>query len=441
MLKFRISSLILIVFAVLVIIFVQRTEIEGSRFPFHFGLDLEGGSHLVYQADISGVEKSQVSEAMSSLREVIERRVNVFGVSEPIVQVERGGIVGGEEERLIVELPGVTDLKTAIDLIGKTPLLEFKLLSNDSLLDSGSDNEELVFEDTGLTGSLLEKSSLSFDGVTSQPLIILTFNKEGRELFADITRNNTGSVLAIFLDDQIISDPVIREEIRDGNAQISGNFTPEEAKQLVRDLNFGALPVPIELVSTQTIGASLGEKILQDGIKAGALGLLIVVLFLILWYRLPGVVASIALVFYVLIMLSLFKLIPVTLTAAGIAGFILSVGMAVDANVLIFERLKEELKGGKKLSEAIKVGTSRAWVSIRDSNISSFLTAIVLFWFGTSLIKGFALVFGIGIIVSMFTAITVTRTFLLALSSEKEGRVHGFLFGSGLGFGNKDTKK
>ena len=436
MLKFRIFSVVLIVFVVLVLIFVQKTELEGSRFPFHFGLDLKGGSHLVYQADTSGVEKGKISEAMSSLREVIERRVNVFGVSEPIVQVEKGGIIGGEEERLIVELPGVTDLKTAIDLIGKTPLLEFKLFSEESEVDATVNEDGVVeakmsFEDTGLTGSLLEKSTLAFDNVTSQPLILLSFNEEGRELFAEITRNNVGRVLAIFLDGQIISDPVVREEIRDGNAQISGSFTPEEARQLVRDLNFGALPVPIELLSTQSIGASLGEKILQDGVKAGIWGLILVISFMILWYRLPGIVASIALLFYILIMLSLFKLIPVTLTAAGIAGFILSIGMAVDANVLIFERLKEELRSGKLLPEAIRSGTSRAWISIRDSNISSFLTAIVLFWFGSSLIKGFALVFGLGILVSMFTAITITRTFLLAVSSEKKNKTIEFLFGSG----------
>ena len=239
-------------------------------------------------------------------------------------------------------------------------------------------------------------------------------------------------MVAIYLDGAPISTPVVREEIPNGQAVISGNFTPSEAKKLVGRLNSGALPVPISLLSKQTIGASLGEKAMNDGIKAAFIGFLLVVLFLIIWYRLPGVIASVSLFIFILIMLALFKLIPVTLTAAGIAGFIISIGIAVDANVLIFERIKEELRSGRTISDATSFGFSRAWFSIRDSNISTIITAIILFWFGTSLIKGFALTLGIGVVVSMFSAIVITRTFLQSTYFIGEGKIARFLFSSGI---------
>jgi len=254
-------------------------------------------------------------------------------------------------------------------------------------------------------------------------------------LFAKITTENKGKVLAIFLDGQIISSPVINDAITDGKAIISGNFTADEAKSLVRDLNYGALPVPIELISTQTIGASLGEDAKTNGVKAGVVGMSLVTAFLILWYRLPGLVASISLLAYVILSLAAFKVMSVTFTAAGIAGFILSIGMAVDANVLIFERLKEELKKGKSVHDSLHEGFSRAWLSIRDSNISSIITSIILFWLGTSAIKGFALTLGIGVLISMFTAITVSRTFLFAIAPNKDKSVSKrvrFLFSNGL---------
>ena len=226
--------------------------------------------------------------------------------------------------------------------------------------------------------------------------------------------------------------PVIREPIPDGTAVISGNFTAESAKELARNLNYGALPVPIELISTQTVAGTLGEKAVQDGILAGLWGVGAVMLFMLLWYRLPGLLAGVALTLYIIAILALFKLIPVTLTAAGIAAYILSVGMAVDANVLIFERMKEELRSGKSSKDAIHDGFARAWPSIRDSNISSMITAVILFWFGTSLIKGFALVFGLGVLVSMLTAISISRTFLMALGIDAKGGVARFFFGSGI---------
>lgn len=432
--KYIIFSVLLLFLSTGLAFFIVRTEGENSRFAFRFGLDLKGGSHLVYNADVSGLgDGRSVDDAMSSLREVIERRVNIFGVSEPIVQIERGGLAG-EENRLIVELPGITDLKEAVQLIGKTPLLEFKLMSDESSAEPDSEGEilmnlEEIFVDTGLTGRMLDRARLEFDQTTREPIVLISFNSEGRALFAEITRNNIGKPLAIFLDGEPISIPIVREEIRDGNAQISGNFSPQEGRDLVRDLNFGALPVPIELISTQSIGASLGEKILDEGVRAGVFGFALVVLFMIVWYRLPGFLASLSLVAYVILMLALFKLIPVTLTAAGIAGFILSIGMAIDANVLIFERMKEELRSGKKREQAIKDGFSRAWLSIRDSNVSSLITAVILFFIATSLVKGFALIFGLGVLISMISAIFITRTFLLAVATENPKT--DFLFGSG----------
>ena len=233
------------------------------------------------------------------------------------------------------------------------------------------------------------------------------------------------------LDGAILSTPVIVDEISNGKAQITGSFTPEEAKNLVRNLNYGALPVPITLATSQTMGATLGEIALNSGVRAGIVGLVILSLFLIFWYRLPGLVSVMALSFYIILSLVIFKLIPVTLSAAGLAGFILSIGMAVDANVLIFERMKEELKKNKSISEALHEGFSRAWLSIRDSNISSIITAIVLFWLGTSAVKGFALTLGIGVIISMFTAITVSRTFLFVIVPTTDTRVKRFLFSNG----------
>jgi len=347
-------------------------------------------------------------------------------------------VSGSTEERLIVELPGVTDVSEAIKQIGETPLLEFKI-AKDNAQDIVTENPEAttdeVFDDTGLTGQYLDHASLQFaatgqGNLGQQVYISLDFNTEGTELFAQITRDNVGKVLAIFLDGEIISSPVIREEIPNGTAQISGSFEIPEAKNLVRQLNYGALPVPIELVNTQTVGASLGNEALLLGVKAGLVGLLIVALFLVLWYRLPGFVALGGLAMYIAISLMLFKLIPVTLTAAGLAGFILSIGMAVDANILIFERMKEELRAGRDILTATKEGFTRAWTSIRDSNISSIITAIILFWLGTSSVKGFALTLGIGVLVSMFSAITVSRTFLYALRIQ-DGKLGRFLFGTG----------
>ncbi|HEX4799427.1 MAG TPA: protein translocase subunit SecD [Candidatus Paceibacterota bacterium] len=441
--------------------FVYASTIKSdSSYPFKLGLDLAGGSHLVYEADVSGLSPDEVPELMSTLREVIERRINVFGVSEPIVQVERSSIVAEHPvQRLVVELPGVTDVNQAIREIGKTPLLEFKLLDTQKAEEQAklrgeieaavaaaqADGKEIdpaafgigsEYIDTGLTGRYLKNAELIFGqsssgGLSNDPTVSIVFNDEGAKLFEEITRDHVGEQLAIFLDGEMVSAPRINEAIGGGRAVISGNFTPEEARELVRNLNFGALPVPITLASTQTIGSSLGTDALHAGVYAGVIGFVILVVFMIAWYRLPGVIASLALVIYVIIMLALFKLIPVVLTAAGIAGFILSIGLAVDANILIAERMKEELRAGKHIDEAIKEGFARAWLAIRDSNVAHIIVGAILFWFGTALIKGFALVFVIGVFASMLSAITISRTLLIALPMRAEKGVGKFLMGSG----------
>lgn len=411
------TSLILVVVFVILGYFLVLQNREGARFPFSFGLDLVGGTELVYKADTSKVE--DVRSAMETLKEVIERRVNVFGVSEPLIQTESAGLVSGNaEERLIVELPGVTDIERAIALIGETPILEFRLAVTELdkiLTENPEASIDALFTPTGLTGRYLARAHVEFDPNTRTPIVALDFNDEGKNIFAEITRTHKGEILAIVLDGSILSTPIIQDEIKDGKAQITGTFTPEEAKSLVRNLNYGALPVPITLSTSQTIGATLGEAALSAGLYAGIVGFVALSIFLILWYRLPGIVSVIALCFYIILSLTIFKLIPVTLTAAGMAGFILSIGMAVDANVLIFERAKEEKRKGKSNMEAFHEGFRRAWLSIRDSNISSMITAVILFWLGTAAVKGFALTLGIGVLISMITAISVSRTFLFAI--------------------------
>ncbi len=453
MIKTRITALIILLIGLGVGFFVYKSEVAHmkatdpatetalGKYHFKLGLDLSGGTHLVYRADVSKVESSQVGDAMSSLRDVIERRINIFGVSEPVVQVQTGNFANQGEERLTIDLPGVTDVSKAVAMIGQTPLLEFKTESNDKLEAKMVDGQITIdpnsrFKATELTGRFLSKAILEFDQTTGEPMVSLQFNDEGAKLFEKITGENVGKTVAIYLDGQPISTPNVREAISGGRAQISGNFTAVEAKTLVGRLNSGALPVPVELISTQTIGPSLGAQAVHAGVKAALIGFLVIALFLILWYRLPGLIAVLALSIYVAIMLALFKIIPVTLTAAGIAGFIISIGIAVDANVLIFERMKEELRSGKNVTDGIHSGFAHAWFSIRDSNTSSIITALILFTVGTTLIKGFALTFLMGVIVSMVSAIGITRLFLYALNITKSTKVTGFLFGSGISGAN-----
>ncbi len=439
MFAIRYSAVMVLVVVIAIGFFVFKTNDLDSRFAFKLGLDLSGGTHLVYNADTSKVTNGQITDSMEALRVVIERRVNAFGVGEPVVQTERGGALGNGNYRLIVEIPGVTDVNEAVAMIGQTPVLEFKLLKEgfeaSTTLQSGKPNLE-AFTDTGLTGAYLTGAVLEFgsgSGVkTSAPVVRVDFNAEGTKMFSDITSTYIGRQLGIFLDGNLLSAPVIQQKIDGGSAVISGNFTAESAKKLATDLSLGALPVPIMLGSTQSIGAALGDEAVYAGIRAGIIGFIAVALFMIFWYRLPGFVATISLSIYVVLMFALFKIIPVVLTAAGIAGFILSVGLAVDANVLIAERIKEELQNGRKTDEAIREGFFRAWNAIRDSNIAHVIVAVILFWFGTSLIKGFALVFGLGVLVSLLSAVTVSRTFLLALGINAQSRVGRFMMRSGL---------
>ncbi len=418
--------------------FVWHTTGANGRYDFKLGLDLSGGTHLVYNTNTSKVGKADLQDALTALRQVIERRVNAFGVGEPLVQVEQGGALGTGQYRLAVELPGVTDTAEAVRRIGETPLLDFKLVKKDAeqnYTDAQGNAVLSAFEDTGLTGTYLSRATLQFSNGTAQvagtPTIRVDFTADGKKLFGDITSNNVGHLLGIFLDGKLISAPIIRDKIIDGTAIISGNFTAASARDMVRNLNLGALPLPITLESTQTIGATLGNDALRAGVWAGLAGFVALSIFMILWYRLPGLVAVVSLCIYCIFMLAIFKLIPVVLTSAGIAGFILSVGLAVDANILIAERLKEELAAGKKAQDAIREGFARAWLAIRDSNTAHIIAAVILFWFSTSLIKGFALVFGLGVLVSMLTAITVSRTFILALGLNEKSKLGRFLMLSG----------
>ena len=440
-----------------------NTSSSWSR-PFKLGLDLKGGSQLIYIAKTDSLKPGDINSAMTSLKAVIERRVNVFGVTEPVVLIETAGVGAGTQNRLVVELPGETDLDRAVAQIGKTPLLDFRTErpdgpEKDAIIAQWKQVEEIVsamgtstspdviakltsslqnpnYIETELTGKYISRAAVDFQSQTVGPAISLQFTSDGAKIFADLTKANVEKTIGIFLDGNLISAPVVREAITDGKAQISGQFTLDEAKQLVSDLNLGALPVPIELSSTQTIGATLGYEAMEKGINSALIGFLVIALFMVLWYRVPGLISVITLSIYISIVLAIFKLIPVTITAAGIAGFILSLGIAVDANVLIFERLKEELMRGKTIRGALEDGFGRAWTSIRDSNLSTVITAVILFWFGTSLIKGFALNLIIGVAVSMFTAITLSRTFLLCFNPA-ESKMNRFLFSSGFNSGTK----
>lgn len=437
MLRTRLTALMIFIVGAALAYFVGAQAINPDWFlagvPFRLGLDLQGGTHLVYRADISGLPKNEVKESMEGLRDVIERRVNLFGVTEPVVQVERAG----DEYRLIVELAGVFNISDAIELIGQTPFLEFRTErpedERNTILASQQKGERLSedphFVPTMLTGRFLKRSILDFNSSIGEPIVLLEFDGEGTRIFAVLTKEHIGKRIAIYLDGVPISIPIVQQEITGGNAQISGQFTLSEARALVRRLNSGALPVPIQLISQQSIGASLGEEAFGKGLVAGLYGILAVILFLVLRYRLPGLVAVLSLTFYAALVLTIFKLLPVTLSAAGIAGFLLSIGMAVDANILIFERMREEMRWGKEANVALTEGFRRAWPSIRDSNISSFITATILYWFGTSIIRGFALTLGIGIISSIFAALVVSRTFLVA-AGLRQNRFTHFLYGT-----------
>lgn len=516
----------------------QNLHIQPA--DFRLGLDLQGGTHLVYQADVSKIAAGERSSAIDGVRDVIERRVNAFGVAEPLVQTSGSG----DNYRVVVELAGVKDVEQAIKMIGETPLLEFKTegvaqpltaaekkeldqynreakkkaqnilktvlsspldqfasIAKEKSEDPGSaanggdlgfvargvfvtEVDEAIFDTlkpgevdrqlvessygwhiiykveereqdgqqqvranhilirkktesdirptdgwtaTALGGKQLKKAQVVFDPNSGTPTVSLQFNSEGAKLFEELTTANVGKPIGIFLDGEAISTPNVNEPISGGEAVITGNFSLPEAKLLAQRLNAGALPVPILLISQQTIGASLGADSLNRSLFAGLIGLIAVSLFMLLYYRLPGLVAVIALLIYSSFVLTIFKFFHVTLTLAGIAGFILSIGMAVDANVLIFERMMEELRRGRDLLSATNEGFHRAWPSIRDSNVCTLITCTILFWFSTSLVKGFALTLTIGVLVSMFTAVTISRNILRGMLSPRMDKWY-FLF-------------
>jgi preprotein translocase subunit SecD len=409
-------SIFIIILTAFGVFFATPKRIFGPWLDFlpwkeySLGLDISGGTSLIYRADLSNVASKSHSDAMEGLKDVIERRVNLFGVKEPRVEVARQS----GEWRLIVELAGIKDINEAIKVIGSTPFLEFRReCTEEERKDLPEDKP--CFKPTGFTGKYLKRAEMVFHPTTGEPVVSITFNEEGAKIFAELTKENLNKLLAIYLDGAPISIPRVNEVIPSGEAQITGKFTIDEAKTLARRLNEGALPVPIELISQRTIGATLGEGALKASIKAGILGFILVVIFMILFYRGAGLAAVFALCVYTIVVLSIFKIIPVTLTLSGIAGFILSIGMAVDANILIFERTKEELRKGKNMMSALNDGFLRAWPSIRDSNVTTIITSIVLYTFATSIIKGFALTLLIGVLVSMFSAITVTRLFLISI--------------------------
>lgn len=393
-------------------------------FEYRLGLDLQGGTRIVYEVNMKDISSSERQDAFDSARNIIERRINFFGVVEPSIQTLK---IGGDY-RIIVELPGITNVSEAIDLIGKTAQLTFwdeqasgsALLKTPPLLPAGM--TQILggnAQKTDLTGKDLKSAKVVFgQSGTGGPQVQLNFSPAGAKKFADITKKDVGKPVVIVLDNDIVSFPRVNEPILNGNAVITGNFTVTEAKNLAIQLNSGALPAPLNIISQNTVGPSLGMVSLKDSMFAGILGFLSIVIFMISLYKKEGLLASVALIIYIIFVLFVFKFIPLTLTLAGIAGFILSIGMAVDANILIFERMKEEKRAGKPKDIVVELGFKRAWSSIRDSNISSLITCFVLYYFGSGIVRGFAFSLAIGILLSMFSAITVTRNLLRVFDKE-----------------------
>lgn len=394
-----------------------HTDILGLKinkdFRTHFGLDLKGGSNLVFETDVSKVKPEDLQDALNSVRDVMERRVNLFGVSEPVIQT----LKSGNTYRVSVELPGITNISEAINLIGQTAQLSFReQASSEAKIATDSPIFLQLNKETGLTGRHIKKASVVFDQQNGQPQVSLTFSSEGSKLFSEVTGRNVGKPVGIFVDEYLISAPTVQQAITEGNAVITGSFTIHDAKQLAIAINSGALPLPVKLVEQRNIGPTLGATEVQRSVIAGGVGLLMVLFFMIGYYGKLGMIASLALIIYGLISLAIFRTIPVVLTLPGVAGFILSIGMAVDTNILIFERIKEEQRRGTDLDVAIRLGFGRAIDAIKDANVTTLTVAFILFnplnWeflpqFG--LVRGFALTLAIGVATSLFTGIVITR--------------------------------
>ena len=426
----------LVVFCILIL-----TGLAGffaySR-PFNLGLDLQGGVHLIYEADLTEVEDRDRRTVMEGLRDVIERRIDFIGVKEPLIQVQEAD----GRYRLIVELAGVIGADEAIAMIGETPLLEFKeplpTETRDKILFQtlGEDiagmingetacqninfltsflidhQQDPCFKRTELTGKHLQRASVGVGQALAEPVVDIEFNEEGAKIFEDLTSRLIGQTLAIYIDGLPISLPVVRGVIAGGRGQIDGRFTTEEARTLARNLNAGALPVPIELIYQQTVGPTLGAISLEKSLQAGIIGLLAILLFIIVFYKIPGILASLSLIVYIILSMAFFQLIAITWTLAGIGGLLLSIGMALDINILIFARIREELKQGRNLKISIEEGFKRAWFSVRDSKATTLIIGLILFSFGTSFVRGFALTLSVGILISMFVGLIITKIFL-----------------------------
>jgi preprotein translocase subunit SecD len=402
---------------------LPTNSVRLGRNGFQLGLDLKGGTHLVYQADLSDKDPSKTdAEVMAAVKAKIERRANAYGVTEPIVETQG-------TDKIVVDLPGVKDVDAAISLIGQTALFEIREEHYDSSgnVINGTDGQPEWFiasalgtdgvTEKDLTGQFLTSASVVYDQTSGKPEVSFQWNTEGAKLFEEITTRDYGKPIAIFLDQTNIEIATVQAVISESGV-ITG-LTLKDAQNLVIQLNSGSLDVPLNIVQRTDVDATLGADSLSKSVTAGAIGIGIVILFMVFYYGIPGAIAAAALLVYTSLVLAVYKLIPVTLTLPGIAGFIISVGMAVDANVLIFERLREELRAGRTLHRAVDEGFRRAWPSIRDSNISTFITCAILFWlgntFGAFMVKGFALTLFIGVAVSMFSAVVITRTFISLL--------------------------
>lgn len=398
---------------------VINTTLFGTpiykEFELKQGLDIQGGIQVVLEADMSEIAAEDVETALASAREIILRRVDLYGLAEPTVKT----LVTQNSHRIIVELPGISDPQKALELVGQTAQLDFQLITPSPVAEDATESAGMMLVETGLTGTMLKKATVQFDPTTSEPLVGIEFNEQGRELFASVTTEYTGQQLAILIDGYPLMAPVIQSPIVNGQATITGGFTLEEAEKLSIQLNAGALPVPIRVLEQRNIDATLGRESVTMSMFAGIVGIGLVMLFMILYYGVKGMLASIALIIYAVLTLAVYKIIGVTLTIPGIAGLLLSIGMAVDSNILIFERMKEELRLEKPFSVALELGFGRAWDSIKDANLATIITALILinpmdfsFLSTGGMVRGFGITLLIGVLLSLFTGVVVTRTLM-----------------------------
>jgi preprotein translocase subunit SecD len=394
-------------------------NVLGRKFAvnneYKLGLDLKGGSHLVFLVDTKKIPKKDIESAVEGARNIIEKRVNFFGVSEPSIYLSNDRGV----YKISVDIPGNKNPKQAIEQIGKIAKLDFREYFTREVKQGTVSAQVPYFEPTKLGGQFLRRSALVFDQQGGKPQVSLSFNKEGKRLFAEITKRNVQKPLAIFLDDQLLTAPIVQQEIKDGQAVISGSFTVEEAKLLVNSLNAGALPAPIKLLEQKTVEATLGQTNIEKSIFAGLLGLVFVMIFMVVIYKKEGLVAGVSLLIYAIISLAIYKTLGIVLTISGIAGFLLSIGMAVDANILIYERIKEEKNLLKDEQRAVRSGFFRALGAIKSANLNTLLVCFVLFnplnfaflpSFG--MVRGFALTLALGVLLGLFTGVFITKNIL-----------------------------